>query len=270
MKIILVSLNILPNYLFDNINFLFKLNNTDITVITDKKNCRHLEKYDIEVISVENLIEDYDTTYNLYKNQTRDGFWFWTTYRFIVIQKYMKLYNITDVLHLENDVLLFKNADDLNFHDKTKILVTMDSNTRCIPGIMYIPNNEILSICINNFNGTNDMFKWGYCYNHSKQYVDNLPIFNNNIFVSNHFEKYNCIFDAAAIGQYLGGIDPRNGNSVPGFINETCIIKYNNYKFSWKKNKYDILAPYIIIDNKDIEIVNLHVHCKNLKKFTSL
>lgn len=267
MKIILVCLNIVPNYLLDNVDFLFKLNNTDITIITDKKNNHVLEHYNIQIVNVENLIENYNNVLESHKNETRDGFWFWTTYRFVVIQKYMKLYNVNNILHIENDVLLFKNVNDINFHDKTKILITMDSTTRCIPGIMYIPNSEILEICINNFHGQSDMYKWGHCYNNLKQYVDNLPIFNDNTLVSNNFNNYNYIFDAAAIGQYLGGIDPRNGNSKPGFVNETCIIKYNKYKFIWKKNKYDVLVPYIIVDNREIEIVNLHVHCKDLKKF---
>ena len=28
--------------------------------------------------------------------------------------------------------------------------------------------------------------------------------------ITKNFKHYNAIFDAAAIGQYLGGIDPRN------------------------------------------------------------
>ena len=31
------------------------------------------------------------------------------------------------------------------------------------------------------------------------------------------------------MGQYLSGVDPRNNpNNTVGFINETCVIKYNN------------------------------------------
>ena len=55
------------------------------------------------------------------------------------------------------------------------------------------------------------------------------------------------------------------GNTV-GFINETCVIKYNIYTFKWiKKGKYKF--PHIQINNKLIPINNLHIHSKNLKKF---
>ena len=75
------------------------------------------------------------------------------------------------------------------------------------------------------------------------------------------------IFDAAAIGQYLGGVDPRNiEGDTRGFINETCIIKYNKYKFEWIKID-ELFIPHIIIDSNKYKICNLHIHCKNLKNF---
>ena len=75
------------------------------------------------------------------------------------------------------------------------------------------------------------------------------------------------LFDAAAMGQYLGGVDPRNDQSVTvGFVNETCVVKYNNYTFYWIVIN-EIKKPFIQIDGNMIPIFNLHVHCKNLNKF---
>ena len=113
------------------------------------------------------------------------------------------------------------------------------------------------------------MQNWANCYKNT-HYIDTLPIFitDNNTpehtLLTKNFYKYNAIFDGAAIGQYLGGIDPRNTSSknTVGFINETCIIDYSKYKFEWCKNK-----PYIIIKDIKYEIINLHIHSKNLKLF---
>ena len=105
-----------------------------------------------------------------------------------------------------------------------------------------------------------------------------FPIFHNNVvvddvnadefkFVSANFDKFNYIFDAAAIGQYLGGVDPKNtAGDTTGFVNETCIIKYDKYKFEWKIID-DMKKPFIIIDNESYPIFNLHIHSKNLDKF---
>ena len=117
------------------------------------------------------------------------------------------------------------------------------------------------------------MQNFSNCYYALGKWVDTLPIFieNNKNDVTNmitkNFKHYNAIFDAAAIGQYLGGIDPRNqaGDTI-GFVNETCVIDYSKYTFIWK-NKDDLKYPYIIVNNKEYPIVNLHIHCKNLKIF---
>ena len=86
--------------------------------------------------------------------------------------------------------------------------------------------------------------------------------------VSKKFNNFNMIFDAAAIGQFLGGVDPRNiPGDTTGFINETCVIKYDRYGFDWNIDN-GIRKPFLIDYNGDkIPIFNLHIHCKCLEKF---
>jgi hypothetical protein len=104
--------------------------------------------------------------------------------------------------------------------------------------------------------------------------IKNFPIFTNidglndeQKFVCENCDMFPFIFDAAAIGQYIGGVDPRNesGNTI-GFVNETCVIKYNNYKI-WFEEKNGFKKPFIQIQDKIIPIFNLHIHSKNLEKF---
>jgi hypothetical protein len=73
------------------------------------------------------------------------------------------------------------------------------------------------------------------------------------------------IFDAAVIGQYLFGIDSRNTTQkcTEGFINETCVVKYNKYRFVWKYYQR-MYRPYIIIGDQTVPIFNLHIHSKRL------
>jgi hypothetical protein len=117
----------------------------------------------------------------------------------------------------------------------------------------------------------NDMKNLGKYFNSS--FIEPLPIISineNENYFNKNFKIFNNIFDAAAIGQYLGGVDKRNDiNDTTGFINETCVIKYNNYKFHWKKIN-DLWCPYIKIDNDLIKIINLHIHSKSLDNFLSI
>ena len=275
MKIVLVMLNNLQEYIFDNIQHLKNHNNNDITVITDKKFNSLFENININIINIEDLIPDYINMSSKLNNTHRNGFWELTSYRFKAIYEYMKQYNIINIIHIENDVVIYKNVDTIPFHNINKLLLTMDSENRCIPGLMFIPNNNILQRCLDIFNpNLNDMQNFSNCYYNLSDYIDTLPIFienkENNItkMITKNFKYYNCIFDAAAIGQYLGGVDPRNiSGDTKGFVNETCVINYSKYNFIWK-NENNKKIPYIIINNIEYPIVNLHIHCKNLKSFT--
>jgi hypothetical protein len=139
---------------------------------------------------------------------------------------------------------------------------------------MYIPTSEIFKVALDNYDfSKNDMEN--FCNIKNKTgLIKVLPIFpktktdNEEVqFVSENFEKFNCIFDAAAMGQYLGGIDPKNcATNTVGFVNETCVIKYNQFKFIWKTIN-DIKRPFLKIGDKEIRIFNLHIHSKNLIEF---
>lgn len=273
MELILVMLNNYQEYIIDNLNNLLRFNNKNITLITDKRFEKYFYDFNLNLVYIEDLDENYINYTNSLNTTFRNGFVYLTSYRFIAIYKYMKKYNSTNILHIENDVLLYKNVDTINFHDKNKILITMDNYNRCIPGIVFIPNYLLLEECLNNFiQGKNDMENFAICYN-KLNILDTLPIINkinNNYnleFLSKNFSNYNTIFDAAAIGQYLGGVDPRNNpNNTIGFINETCLIDYSKYKFIWI-NENNLNIPHVVINNINIPIVNLHIHSKNLKKF---
>tara|TARA_B110000285_G_scaffold93024_1_gene106455 strand:- start:1335 stop:2162 length:828 start_codon:yes stop_codon:yes gene_type:complete len=274
MKIVLVMLNNLQSYIFDNIQHLKHHDNSDITVITDKKFNTLFENVGINIINIEDLIPDYINVVSRSNNTFRNGFWELTSYRFTALYEYMKQHNINNIIHIENDVLIYKNIDTINFHNMNKLLLTMDSKNRCIPGLMFIPTNEVLKKCLDLFNTSlNDMQNFSNCYYTLSDCIDTLPIFlednKNDVtkMITKNFKYYDSIFDAAAIGQYLGGIDPRNkSGDTRGFINETCVIDYSKYTFIWK-NENDKKIPYIVVNNNEYPIVNLHIHCKDLKIF---
>jgi len=274
MKIVLVMLYNLQPYIEDNIKQLKSHNNNDIVIITDNKFDNFFKGLNVTIINIEKLIPEYLNIISNINNTFRNGFWKLTSYRFLAIYEYMKKYNINNIVHVENDVLIYTNIDSVKFHSTNKLLLTMDSKNRCIPGIMYIPNYIILKRCIDSFNpNLNDMQNFSLCFYKYTNYIDSLPIFieNNDNDISKmitaNYKYYNAIFDAAAIGQYLGGIDPRNKEGdTTGFINETCIFNYSKYNFTWK-NINNKKIPFLIIENQEIPIINLHIHSKDLKKF---
>jgi len=277
MKILLVCIGIFQEYLIYNIKQLLLFNNKEIIIITEQKFFYKLSMFlsNIQLIDIYYLnskyIKDFEENSNLDKNY-RNGFWHNCSLRFWYIYEYMKEYNVNDIIHIENDIMIYEDLDNLQpILNNNKIYLTFDALNRVIPGIMYIPNHSIFKIILDNYDtNNNDMVNLGKYYNSSIvdyfpiiSLTDKLTIYNKN------FESFNAIFDAAAIGQYLGGIDKKNDpNDTRGFVNETCVIKYNNYSFYWIKIN-DLWNPYIKINDKLIKIINLHIHSKLLDKFTS-
>ena len=86
---------------------------------------------------------------------------------------------------------------------------------------------------------------------------------------SMHFDQFNSIFDAAAIGQFLGGNNPIHQGAHVGFINESCLFNPANMQYIWLKDKKNRKVPYVELLGKQYRINNLHIHSKKLKAFSS-
>jgi hypothetical protein len=293
MNIILTCVGKFQSYILDNIRQLLLLKHAYIYVITNPQFFVHFDDYANKVflINVNELPDTYNyIQQNKMDKEFRNGFWELTSARFFYIYECMRKYNIKDVIHLENDVLVYYNVDVLlTLFDKSRIYMPFDSYTRNIASIVYIPNYETLGYVLDYYDmSKNDMENFAKYISSSK--VINLPIFseyanqysgetpeefrikNEIAFVSQHYSRFPYLFDAAAMGQYLGGVDPENiHGDTRGFVNETCVVKYLNYRFVWSNHRTqsDIFQPFLVVNQKLLPIFNLHIHSKTLNHFSS-
>lgn len=276
MKIILICIKNFQEYILDNIKNLIDNGNTDIDVITEKSFFNHFYSFDNITLVDVNKLDDYNFNKKskLDKNY-REGFWHLCSLRLFYLYSYIQSKNITNCLHIENDVMLYKNLTNYEFNTD-KVASVFDCYNRVIPSIIYIPTPDHFRIIIEKYQPSlNDMQNLS---KFDQSIIERLPIYNDlktnkeTDMVTKNFTKYNIIFDAAAIGQYLSGVDRRNmAGDTRGFINETCVVKYNSNHFFWIKDELTSLySPYININNENIPIFNLHIHSKNLKDFMSL
>lgn len=243
----------------------------------------------------------------------RDGFWLWTSLRFFFLEAYMRIYNVTDVFHLENDNMCYADLSHLLASIKEgsprpdKVHITFDAPGRAIGGFLFVPSAMALARVLAQFRPEkNDMENLGRLLPGSD--VEPLPIISPvaaattattasenpaaHEYLWRNFDKLGgVIFDAAAIGQFLGGVDPRNSpGNTRGFVNETCVIKYNvpEFRFSWQVCAFpcdspqpspetppvhlyrpvlEIRAATPDAESIRIPIVNLHIHSKALYQF---
>jgi hypothetical protein len=259
-----------------------KVNLDNIKKQVDQFNLKSSSQIKIIYIDVAKLTKSQEhVRYVHYMNRLvnlnfRNGFWKYTTERFFILEECMKQYNISKMFHIENDIAMFCNLNDIyksfiqknNYEDK--LVVCEISPTMVIPSILYIDNHHLLTI-FNNF--ITDISKQKF-YN-DMQLLGLYP--NKYLFPIDPHHRSNIegIFDGCAIGQYLDGIDPRNcqnpDDNQIGFVNETCIIKFDKYQFQQEKHpKFDVLQ-YRCYDSKvSRPVYNLHIHSKRLHKFSSI
>jgi hypothetical protein len=242
------------------------------------------------VVETNSLFNDYKQALLKHKHSIdlnfREKFWISTTARFFYIEAFLELYQLENVFHIENDIMMYISFTSIyntitrgkSDNMKTNIWMVQDSPQRVVPSLLFFPdamkvkemNAFIVSKFCNSINFMNDMDLLG-SFTRKMQ----LPIFP---------EPNNLIFDGAAIGQYLGGVDVRNtncpsefeNNSV-GFINETSVFKPNTCDFFRLKVQTDIHSKPIdiyVAKNKQSHglssIANLHIHSKQLNLFSSV
>ena len=149
-QVILVNLGIYQDYTNDNIFNLLKYGNNVILII-DENLLQFVENKDkIKIIKTSELDLTYFEKRNRLNTTFRQGFWKNCSKRLFCVYEAMKKFNITKSFHIENDVLLLGNINELKINEE-KIYLTMDSLTRCIPGLVYIPKYNLLDNLIKRY-----------------------------------------------------------------------------------------------------------------------
>lgn len=229
----------------------------------------------------------------------RDGFWMSTTSRFFYLAAMMSHYKIQNVFHIENDVMLYCPLDQIANYvpDLEKICVVQDAPHRVVPSIVYAPSADVFNnLC--SFIASKLSLSTRFLND-----MELLAIFPDKtsfpLFPSKVSKKETAlVFDGAAIGQYLGGIDVNNiktkdrdnkgiplefSNPTRGFVNETSVLKPSDLVIcpvrvtkSHKdtQTQFTHLHKQFVCRTNDSNVINsianLHIHSKQLYQFSSV
>lgn len=211
----------------------------------------------------------------------RHDFWRLTTERFFFIHDLIQKLSLENVLHIESDVLIFGDIlETLAFQpDKKDVLFPLD-RSRGIASVAYF-SNSIASEClcehIISSSALNDMELLEEFFSTPQRVkVGSLPTLPKGLVerwgldpirFSTQVGTGNSVFDAAALGQFLGGIDPiHSSNKSFGFVNEEAPVDPSCLGLSWG---IDRGKRFFAITDKteSSKILNLHVHSKASYRF---
>lgn len=303
---VLIQTDTFYPYIYDCIDQINCFNNIPIYYVGPAKfknnlsNKKNLIYIDQESVTPTDIQKEWCKSTNL-----SQGFWRSATERFFYLESVMRQFNLTNTFHIETDNLIFFNVEEelYKFEQNYNIAGTFDHPNRCIPGFMFYKNVDALSsynkfiweITLKDINEKkydgcklNDMVSFALFRKAYPDIIKNLPrmpksypMENKEDYIQN-IDLFGAIFDANEIGQYLGGISPRNDYGTLGFINETCVHKINKmFNFSYERDseRRKILYLYYKCKNNNWDtnnnkekyrVNNLHVHSKNLINFMSI
>ena len=281
MHVVLVHIgNILPSYLSDCIKQIRYFVSVPIHIIIDHQ---HITELKLKTLNLKDIhfmeLEGIPTSdiHNTFVNGTllSQGFWRSASERFFYLYEYCLLKNLEDVVHIENDNLIYYDFNKCKEFFSTKPLwAVFDADQRCIPSFVYIRNVQAIKELASSFlksRNMNDMDTIAMFRDQNPDYIGCLPIITNYISdipvrYIEHAASFGVLFDGAAVGQFIGGIDKiHNKGNTEGFINETTIFQCDKALVEWRIIN-DRRVPYL----NGLPLVNLHIHSKELKHWMSI
>lgn len=265
IPIVLVQLGSPSRYLKANLKYLGETFPYEKKVmITDLKNYQWIEDYGFRVVHVDELAIFWPNNFEISDRRKyfRDNFWFSTKARLILLSHFMLQTSTPRLLHFENDVWVnprfpFEYFDSLD----APLAYPRVDDFRGIASVLYVNGAEginILEYACNKWSNMTDMEILGKLMDENER-VLMLDSYDRRANESGHW-----VFDAAKMGMYLFGADPRNSWGLIRRFKRSPMgaLEYGD-EIRLEK---DILS--VGKEKSRKEIANLHVHSKNRKVFS--
>lgn len=218
----------------------------------------------------------------------REKLFWYSIERFFLLQNLMFKYSLENVFFAELDNLIYDDPRVWETAFQRHNLNFMFDNTdRYSSGICFVKNADALqtfSDITYSFIEHTDEFvtEMTILSKLAKRYPEQVGILPTHWpadgipeVASRSFENFGCsIFDAAAIGIFLGGLDPYHSNGIVklGARSPFSAIDYTSYGFKWEADALGRRVPYIKDDTNQrwLRLNNLHIHSKDLKSYLSM
>lgn len=246
------------------------------------------QKFNIEWKTINTSINPLDGIWPYPKND----FWEVTLRRFYHISEFMIENNLYNILHFENDVLVYKNFDQIETvfkHCYQNIGITQGKNRpwECMTGMMFLHKPTSLKHMLAYFeqilkdpdlvrNKGYDMLHemslmGSYLQENTPDNVDGLPTLPFGP-TSRYINLFNGLFDPASWGQYALGTHTK---PIPGWAETAHIIGHEILAkkvdlFWYTIDGYKIPFVKDLGTGLSYQLYNLHIHSKNLKEGLSV
>lgn len=223
--------NKLPKYVNASLEIAGKFSGLDIILLGNSILRKQIKNRNVKFIAIEDFYNSTNFMEVVSKINLpisfRDGFWSKTLERFFVIHQYMDVYDVDTIFHAELDQLLFrcdKLLESLEDSEFKGIALPFHKINLGVASVFYCNEIKYLESLLN---FTRELFSFNNEMEVIAQWAVNNPqlikffptiateLEKNDLYHLSGMEiipssTIDGIVDAAQIGQWIGGIDPRN------------------------------------------------------------
>ena len=280
----------LPRYVFNSLKIAKVFSGQDLQIIANKHVYKHLKMMPVEFCALEDFYnpeiflkaDGYLTT----KSHFRNGLWQKSLERFFVLEQFMSSRNLDYFLHAELDQLLFRTdllTSNLLKIDRTGVFLPFHGSKSAVASVFFCNSSSALGSMLEFSqsgvyypNEMNMIAQWAQ---ENPTRVHELPTFATEVAggktsnVSSISLTDKCeiggLVDAAQLGQWFAGIDPRNVPIRSKPLNKFCDIETRellsrdqltqvklNLNATRKSLELNYYNEYIC------DLYNLHIHSK--------
>lgn len=262
----------IPTYVNHSISSVQKYDKDSKIYFISDSIVNNSEIININISSLESVETAYIKKLNYFK-ELNNPLWETSLLRIFYLLNAAKKLNLNYFVHFDSDVLIYKSFDEISeSFKKNKLNITPVNELFLIFGYSYVDGLEAYdNICFEIIKILENAKYYQNKYYENKVLNEMILLniaYQNN---PNNFNLLNTlpsknknIFDPISYGQYLSGIDKkllsRKTVDEDHYVGREMLKKGFDVKFLDSK-------PQIMIEKEKFELVNLHVHKKNLEVF---
>ncbi len=284
--------NQIPKYVKHSIRLANQFSGMNIDFLGTKSNYSQFNNSNLRYYPLEDFYDDSEfqniKTKITYSHDFRNGFWLKTLERFFVLEQFMRFKSLDSIFHAELDQLLFRCdhlVNKLENLQKKGIFVPFRNRDLAVASILYCNDYTAIKSFIDFSFDSNDfanemelLAKWA-SINPSKAFA--LPTISTELAKQDSlnkddlkpftlsFEAIHGMVDAADIGWWLAGNDPRNlpirQKPFNKFFDTSKMNSELTSELSTLKLSFESSNGFFLISTKtlqNIAIYNIHIHSK--------
>jgi len=279
-----------PDYAKASLELIGITNDTKIILLANQVVRQQVFNSNLEFIPLEDFYDPsiFDAIHKISLNSAtfRDGFWLKTLERFFVLEQFMVTFSEKNILHAELDQLLFRAdvlSQNLIASDFSGMMLPFHSPGIAVASVVFISDFSVLTDFVNysvkqtSFDSEMSLLAAWAKVSPSK--ISAAPTFSSLKHSFDYESKIGLpvvdisttqgFVDPAQVGQWVGGIDPRNVplrfSPVNKFVDLPRDLLLGRIDLSQFVFKFDSSEGFLTIDSNQSSpsrLYNLHLHSK--------